>query len=90
MPQGKVNLLTTMKDEQRLELLKEVAGTKTYNERRYESLCIMQDSANRRDKISEMLTSIETRLSELDAEKEELARYQSLDKQRKGRAEGTG
>lgn len=72
-----------MKDEQRLELLKEVAGTKTYNERRHESLSIMKESANRREKITEMLTSIEKRLQELDAEKEELARYQALDKQRR-------
>ena len=36
--QGKVTLLTTMKDEQRLELLKEVAGTRTYDEKKKESL----------------------------------------------------
>ena len=33
-----MTLLTTMKDEQRLELLKEVAGTRTYDEKKKESL----------------------------------------------------
>jgi structural maintenance of chromosome 3 (chondroitin sulfate proteoglycan 6) len=35
-----------MKDSERLDLLKEVAGTRVYEERRQESLKIMQDSGN--------------------------------------------
>jgi structural maintenance of chromosome 3 (chondroitin sulfate proteoglycan 6) len=44
--QGKVNALTLMKDEQRLDLLKEVAGTKVYEQRRTESEKIMLDTGN--------------------------------------------
>ena len=83
VPQGKVNLLTTMRDEQRLELLKEVAGTRTYVERRQESLAILSDSAAKREKIADMIDSIESRLKDLDEEKQELAKYQSLDKRRR-------
>lgn len=42
--QGKVNALTMMKDSERLELLKEVAGTRVYDERRDESLKIMKET----------------------------------------------
>jgi structural maintenance of chromosome 3 (chondroitin sulfate proteoglycan 6) len=45
--QGKVNALTLMRDEQRLDLLKEVAGTKVYEERRSESVKIMADTGQR-------------------------------------------
>lgn len=81
--QGKVNALTMMKDSERLELLKEVAGTRVYDERRDESLKIMKEAAGRREKIEEMLRYIETRLKELEDEKEELKAYQELDRERR-------
>jgi len=83
VPQGKVMTLTTMKDEQRLELLKEVAGTRTYTERRQESLGIMEETSARRRKVDEMLEMIEKRLKELDAEKKELAEFNALDRKRR-------
>ena len=39
-----MNGLTMMKDSERLELLKEVAGTRVYDERREESDKIMGES----------------------------------------------
>lgn len=36
VPQGKVMLLTTMKDEHRLDLIKDIAGTRLYDMRRDE------------------------------------------------------
>ena len=36
MPQGKVNMLVNMKEEQRLDMLKVVAGTSLYDDRRSE------------------------------------------------------
>ena len=81
--QGKVNMLTLMKDEQRLDLLKEVAGTKVYEERRAESLQIIQETNHKREKIQEVVAYIDERLNELDEEKEELRAYQQLDKDRR-------
>jgi structural maintenance of chromosome 3 (chondroitin sulfate proteoglycan 6) len=42
--QGKIASLTLMKDHERLDLLKEIGGTRVYEERRKESLKIMVDT----------------------------------------------
>ncbi|PXF41262.1 Structural maintenance of chromosomes protein 3 [Gracilariopsis chorda] len=81
--QGKVAALCAMTDHQRLELLQEVAGTRVYDERRKESLKLMEDADAKREKIVEVIDSIESRLSELESEKEELKAFQRLDKERK-------
>lgn len=81
--QGKIASLTLMKDHERLDLLKEIGGTRVYEERRKESLKIMVDTENRRKQIIEVVRYIEERLKELDEEKEELKKYQQLDKQRR-------
>lgn len=81
--QGKIASLTLMKDHERLDLLKEIGGTRVYEERRKESLKIMMDTENRRKQIIEVVQYIEERLKELDEEKEELKKYQQLDKQRR-------
>lgn len=81
--QGKVAALCGMTDRQRLDLLKEVAGTRVYDERREESLKIMEETDQRREKITEVVNFIESRLAELESEKEELKAFQQLDKERK-------
>lgn len=83
VPQGRVTALTNMKDAERLNLLKEVAGTQVYEARRSESLKIMTDTKNKRDKIDELLDYIKERLAELEEEKEELKDYQEKDKERR-------
>ncbi|KAK2431277.1 Structural maintenance of chromosomes (SMC) family protein [Trifolium repens] len=75
--------LTLMKDSERLDLLKEIGGTRVYEERRRESLKIMQDTGNKRKQIIQVVQYLDERLKELDEEKEELRKYQQLDKQRK-------
>ncbi len=81
--QGKVAALCTMKDIDRLNLLKEVAGTTVYDERRSESLKIMDETNKRQDQMVEVLSFIEDRLNELEQEKEELKEYEVLDKTRR-------
>lgn len=83
VPQGRVTALTNMKDNERLILLKEVAGTQVYEARRAESLRIMTETNNKREKIDELLNYIQERLSELEEEKEELKDYQEKDKERR-------
>ncbi|KAH9659344.1 Structural maintenance of chromosomes protein 3 [Citrus sinensis] len=73
--QGKIASLTLMKDSERLDLLKEIGGTRVYEERRRES--------NKRQQIIQVVKYLDERLKELDEEKEELRKYQQLDKQRK-------
>lgn len=49
--QGKVSHLCIMKDRDRLDLLKEIAGTTVYEERRAESLQIIQDANGKQERI---------------------------------------
>lgn len=83
VPQGRVTTLTNMKDFERLNLLKEVAGTQVYEQRRTESLKIMEETESKRAKIDELLKYIEERLSELEEEKEELRGFQEKDRERR-------
>lgn len=64
-------------------MLKEVAGTKVYEQRRSESLRIMDETSSKRQKINELLDYINGRLAELEEEKEELKEYQEKDRERR-------
>ncbi|KAL4152629.1 hypothetical protein PRNP1_009557 [Phytophthora ramorum] len=81
--QGKVNALAVMRERERLELLKEVAGTKVYEDQRTKALKILHETQAQRDKIQEVVSYIEERLSELEEEKEELQEYQQLDREQR-------
>ena len=81
--QGKINQMATAPDSQRLKLLREVAGTRVYDERREESKTILKETESKREKIEEFLQTIEDRLSTLEEEKEELKEYQKYDKMRR-------
>ncbi|GAA5892360.1 cohesin subunit SMC3 [Sporobolomyces salmoneus] len=83
VPQGRINHLTNQKDLDRLLLLKEVAGTKVYEERRAESTKIMDETNVKREKIKDLLNFIQERLDELEEEKEELKQYQTHDRARR-------
>ncbi|KIH92957.1 structural maintenance of chromosome 3 (chondroitin sulfate proteoglycan 6) [Sporothrix brasiliensis 5110] len=83
VPQGRVTALTNMKESDRLKLLKEVAGTESYEARRAESLKIMGETENKRAKIDELLEYIRSRMSELEEEKEELRGFQEKDRERR-------
>ena len=81
--QGKINQMATAPDSQRLKLLREVAGTRVYDERREESKTILKETESKREKIEEFLKTIEDRLATLEEEKEELKEYQKYDKMRR-------
>ncbi|GAK66273.1 recF/RecN/SMC protein [Moesziomyces antarcticus] len=83
VPQGRITHLTNAKDHERLGLLKEVAGTRVYEQRRAESIKIMEDTTAKRSKIDDLLEYIENRLRELDDEKEELREYYERDRERR-------
>ncbi|KAK0532894.1 Structural maintenance of chromosomes protein 3 [Tilletia horrida] len=83
VPQGRITHLTNAKDHERLGLLKEVAGTRVYEQRRAESLKLIEDTETKRAKIDDLLQYIEERLSELDDEKEELEEFNTKDRERR-------
>ena len=69
-------VLTNAKDHGRLTLLEEVAGTNVYEQRRAESLRIMDETSSNCQKINGLLEYIEGRLSELEERMRELKEYQ--------------
>ncbi|XP_064630415.1 structural maintenance of chromosomes protein 3-like [Lineus longissimus] len=81
--QGKINQMATAPDSQRLKLLREVAGTRVYDERKEESKIILKETEGKREKIEDLLKYIEERLATLEEEKEELKEYQKWDKMRR-------
>ncbi|KAL7744092.1 hypothetical protein ACLKA6_009078 [Drosophila palustris] len=81
--QGKINQMATAADSYRLKLLREVAGTRVYDERKEESLNLLRETDGKVEKISEYLKTIEDRLQTLEEEKEELKEYQKWDKTRR-------
>lgn len=54
--QGKIASLAVMKENDRLDLLKDIAGTRVYDERRQESLKILKDTENKRQQVLEVVT----------------------------------
>lgn len=81
--QGKINQMATAPDAHRLKLLREVAGTRVYDERKEESMNILRETEGKVEKITEFLQTIEERLATLEEEKEELKEYQKWDKARR-------
>lgn len=81
--QGKINMMATAPDSQRLKILREVAGTRTYDERKEESRGLLRDTESKLEKIMDLLKYIEERLQSLEGEKEELKEYQKWDKMRR-------
>ncbi|XP_065216528.1 structural maintenance of chromosomes protein 3 [Planococcus citri] len=81
--QGKINQMATAPDSHRLKLLREVAGTRVYDEKKEESTNILKDTEGKLEKIDEFLHTIEERLQTLEEEKEELKEYQKWDKLRR-------
>ncbi|KAI7745683.1 hypothetical protein M8C21_011025, partial [Ambrosia artemisiifolia] len=81
--QGKISSLTLMKDSERLDLLKEIAGSRVYEKLGCDSLKLMQKAGFVRNRITQDLQYFEERLRELEVEKAELTKYQQLDKKRK-------
>jgi len=73
--QGKIMKMTLMREAERLDLLKEIGGTRVYEERRAESLKIMKDTAGRREQVTEVVADLDRKLADLDREKDELEQY---------------
>lgn len=83
VPQGRITAITNMKDAERLNMLKEVAGTQIYVNRRTESVRIMEEAETKRAKVDEVLDTIRDRLDQLEEEKNELREFQDKDRERR-------
>ncbi|PVI05470.1 structural maintenance of chromosomes protein 3 [Periconia macrospinosa] len=83
VPQGRVTAITNMKDEERLNLLKEISGSNVYEKRRTDSLKLMSETENRCERIDDLVNDINLRLSELEGEKKELEAWNKSDRERR-------
>ncbi|CAD5216498.1 unnamed protein product [Bursaphelenchus xylophilus] len=81
--QGKVMELATQTDAQRLKLIREVAGTRVFDERKEQSLKLLKDTQEKLDKCKTLLNLMEDRLKKLEEEKEDLKEYQKYDKMKR-------
>ena len=81
--QGRVASLANMSETQCLELLKEVAGTKVYDERKAESVKLLEETKRKRNKVQETMNMVEERGKDLEQQSEELKAFQQLEKQRR-------
>ncbi|WFD32644.1 Structural maintenance of chromosomes protein 3 [Malassezia sp. CBS 17886] len=83
VPQGRITHLTNASDADRLALLKDVAGTRMYEERRGESLELLRTTDARYDGTAELLQQIDTRIAELGREQSELKKFYKRDNERR-------
>ncbi|XP_058794307.1 structural maintenance of chromosomes protein 3-like [Phymastichus coffea] len=77
--QGKINEVATT-SEFRLMLLKEIAGVHVYEDKRNESLSILNDTQTKIKNIEEVLETINEKLKVLKNEKKELKEFQDWDR----------
>jgi structural maintenance of chromosome 3 (chondroitin sulfate proteoglycan 6) len=66
-----------------LKILKEVAGSNVYDEKKAESGVILRETDEKRQAVAEVLRAIEQRLVQLELEKEELKEFQKWDKMKR-------
>lgn len=81
--QGKVVHLANMSEEDRYHLIKEVAGTKVYENRRAESERILADTEVKQKQIDGSINQLADRLKDLEAETAELKEFQEVDREKK-------
>ncbi|KAJ1613671.1 SMC3'SMC type chromosomal ABC ATPase' [Cryptosporidium canis] len=81
--QGKVTELATMSDTSRLRLLKEIAGTRTYDERREESIRLLNETETRKVKVDSVFDDIQKRIEILKDEQKEFKAFLNLDRRRR-------
>ncbi|SCV00244.1 LANO_0F05930g1_1 [Lachancea nothofagi CBS 11611] len=83
VPQGRIVAVTNAKDKERLALLEEVVGAKSFETRLKESIKKMEVTNRDRAKIDSELQELKTRLEELDEERHELEKYQELERDKR-------
>lgn len=83
VPQGRITRLTNMKDSERLDVLKSVAGTQQFVAKKEESQKIMSDTNNKLAAIDQTFEQINDRLAELEEEQDELRDFQEQDREKR-------
>ena len=83
VPQGRIVAVTNAKDKERLLLLEDVVGARSFEIKLRESSKKMEATNRDRAKITSELSELKARLEELDEERQELEKYQELERDRR-------
>lgn len=83
VPQGKIVALTNAKDKTRLQLLEDVVGAKSFEDKLNASLKNMKETEFKRKQIVKELKELNDKLKEMEIEKNELEKYNDLESKRK-------
>ena len=83
VPQGRVTMLTNARDDERLNVLKDVAGARTYEEKRQSSLKLLKSLTPKTTEIDGHLASMQTRIQDLENERADLLAYVELDREKR-------
>lgn len=83
VPQGKVVALTNAKDKERLQLLEDVVGAKSFEVKLKASLKKMEETEQKKIQINKEMGELNSKLSEMEQERKELEKYNELERNRK-------
>ena len=83
VPQGKIIALTNAKDSERLKLLEEVVGAKSFEVKLNASLKKMNETDFKMKQIQDELRELKSKMDEMNDERLELEKYNDLERQRK-------
>lgn len=83
VPQGKIVALTNAKDKERLQLLEDVVGAKSFEVKLKASLKKMEETEQKKIQINKEMGELNSKLSEMEQEREELEKYNELERNRK-------
>ncbi|QLQ78498.1 hypothetical protein HG537_0A07450 [Torulaspora globosa] len=83
VPQGRIIALTNAKDKERLQLLEDVVGAKSFEVKLHASLKKMEQTEQKRSQIASEMKELNEKLDEMEEEKKELEKFNSLERNRK-------
>ncbi|CCK68956.1 cohesin subunit SMC3 KNAG_0B05230 [Huiozyma naganishii CBS 8797] len=83
VPQGRIIALTNAKDKERLLLLEDVIGAKSFETKLRASLKNMKDTEFKRNQIMKEMDELKGKLKEMEEERKELERYNNMERNRK-------
>ncbi|CAI4529739.1 BAL_1a_G0028560.mRNA.1.CDS.1 [Saccharomyces cerevisiae] len=83
VPQGKIVALTNAKDKERLQLLEDVVGAKSFEVKLKASLKKMEETEQKKIQINKEMSELNSKLSEMEQERKELEKYNELERNRK-------
>ena len=81
--QGKINAMINMSDYEYYEIFADVTGTKTYEEKKGESLKLLEESKDNRERIIKQKEEISEYINRLESQCVDLSEFENLENKRK-------